>query len=302
MTEKYKVVCANTLIDASHTLNLIELRLMMLAIAKARHEEKGVDLDSLLVIRASDYAAQYGVDISNTYPTLKAAAKSMFMRYVAFEHINRETNKIINFNVHWFSVIGYEPDSGFIYLRFSQELAPQIMRLYSHFTSFDLDQIAKLTSGYAILLYQFAAKHRFRNQYRIDPLPLEKIREIFKIEPQQYKTMSNFKRHVLDIAVEQVNKHTDIKITYENIKDGRTITGIKLKCSSKKLRVVGAFTLSEAQLRLFVPKISAFPEIQKLAITGESQSDFEARIAKKINDPDEQEKYRPFLVQAGFNF
>ena len=35
----------------------------------------------------------------------------------------------------------------------------------------------------------------------------------------------NFKKHVLDFAVNQVNEFTDINVCYEQHKDGRTING-----------------------------------------------------------------------------
>ena len=37
--------------------------------------------------------------------------------------------------------------------------------------------------------------------------------------------MSDFKMRVLDPSIDQINKHTDITVTYEQHKKGRTITG-----------------------------------------------------------------------------
>jgi benzoyl-CoA reductase/2-hydroxyglutaryl-CoA dehydratase subunit BcrC/BadD/HgdB len=45
--------------------------------------------------------------------------------------------------------------------------------------------------------------------------------------------MNNFKAKVLDLAVAQIDEHTDITVTYEQIKKGRKITGFLFKFKQK---------------------------------------------------------------------
>ena len=47
--------------------------------------------------------------------------------------------------------------------------------------------------------------------------------------------MNNFKRLVLDNAIEQINEHSDIKAEYEQIKEGRTIVGFVFRFKAKKV-------------------------------------------------------------------
>ncbi|OAP66912.1 initiator RepB protein [Psychrobacter sp. SHUES1] len=46
--------------------------------------------------------------------------------------------------------------------------------------------------------------------------------------------MGNFKLRVLDLAVQEINEKTDIKVGYEQVKKGRTIIGFKFKISDKE--------------------------------------------------------------------
>ena len=46
--------------------------------------------------------------------------------------------------------------------------------------------------------------------------------------------MDVFKRGVLELALKQVNEHTDITATYEQHKKGRVITGFSFKFKQKK--------------------------------------------------------------------
>ena len=46
--------------------------------------------------------------------------------------------------------------------------------------------------------------------------------------------MNNFKARVLDYAINQINKHTDIQAEYEQHKNGRAIAGFTFKFKVKK--------------------------------------------------------------------
>jgi len=46
--------------------------------------------------------------------------------------------------------------------------------------------------------------------------------------------MHHFKSRVLETAITQINEHTDIKATYEQHKQGRTITGFSFKFKHKQ--------------------------------------------------------------------
>jgi plasmid replication initiation protein len=48
--------------------------------------------------------------------------------------------------------------------------------------------------------------------------------------------MHHFKNRVLDTAITQINEHTDIKTTYEQHKQGRTITGFSFRFKQKHSR------------------------------------------------------------------
>jgi plasmid replication initiation protein len=50
----------------------------------------------------------------------------------------------------------------------------------------------------------------------------------------EYQRMFDFKRYVLDLAIKQINEHTDITVKYEQHKQGRTITGFSFAFKQKK--------------------------------------------------------------------
>ena len=65
-------------------------------------------------------------------------------------------------------------------------------------------------------------------------LSLAELRLKLGIEPDEYKAMNNFKAKVLDLAVSQINEHTDITAKYDQHKQGRTITGFTFTFTFKQ--------------------------------------------------------------------
>lgn len=226
------VVKDNVLIQASYTLDTVEQRLILLAIAEARETGQGITENSLLEVHASSYINTFGVEKHTAYTVLKNASKSLFDRYVTYHDINPKTGRDRSFHCRWVDKIGYEQQSGIVFLRFTQDIVPLITRLEEHFTKYELQQVAHLTSAYAIRLYELIIQWRSASKTPI--LPLDIFRNQIGVEQGQYKTMSNFKKFVLDFAVQQINEHTDITIKYEQHKIGRAITGFSFTFEKKE--------------------------------------------------------------------
>lgn len=299
------VVKDNTLIQASYTLDMVEQRLILLAITEARETGNGINENSLLSIHASSYINTFHVEKNTAYEVLKTASKSLFDRYVTYHDINPLTKKSRSFHCRWVDKIGYEEHSGIVYLRFTQDIVPLITRLEENFTKYELQQISRLTSAYAIRLYELLIQWRSVGKTPIFDLSL--FRGQLGVEINQYKSMSNFKRFVLDFALDQVNEFTDITAQYEQYKTGRTITGLRFKFKSKikKIDTVqkreGTFiTLTQKQLSMFANKLALSPMVSHLAEIGESFENFEERLKQMLKDPKQQKSLIKHLENAGF--
>ena len=226
------VVKDNALIQASYTLGLSEQRLMLLAILEARETGKGIDHTSLLRVHAHAYADQFGIDKNNAYEVMRDASKGLFDRYVTYHDKNPKNGNDRSFHCRWVDKIGYEKATGTVFLRFTVDVVPLITRLENNFTSYEIEQVANLDSGYAIRLYELLIQWRITGKPPI--FELQDFRRKLGVEDSQYKTMSNFKNRVLEPAIKQINEHTDIMAKYENIKKGRVITGFKFMFKPKK--------------------------------------------------------------------
>lgn len=297
------VVKDNALIQASYTLDLAEQRLILLAIIEARNSGQGITHDSLLKIHASSYAEQFGVNDKTAYTVVKDASKGLFDRYVTYHDKNPKNGKDRSFNCRWVDKIGVEPDSGIVYMRFTSDVVPLITRLENHFTSYEIDKVANLSSSYAIRLYELCVAWRdqgFTQRYKIDEL-----RQKLGVEPEKYKAMNNFKARVLDLAVSQINEHTDITVKYEQHKTGRTITAMSFKFKQKKApEPIGKddnyIKMTDKQINTFSSKLARLPELGSNAPSTAGYDDFAKQIANDLADPNKQQKYIKHLSKVGY--
>jgi hypothetical protein len=117
--------------------------------------------------------------------------------------------------------------------------------------------------------------------------------------------MGNFKMRVLDLAVNQINEHTNLKVEYTQKKRGRIIESFEFtfteKAKKEKL-VNGDYTISESQLIFFSSKLSKMHELSKYS----KESNYEhyaMRIAKELKSSVEKRAfYKPYLEKIGFKF
>lgn len=298
------VVKDNALIEASYTLDTVEQRLILLAITQARETGKGITEKDLIEIHASSYINHFKVEKHTAYTVMKEASKSLFDRYVTYHDVNPKTGRDRSFHCRWVDKIGYEPNSGTVYLRFTQDIVPLITRLEANFTKYELEQIAQLSSGYAIRLYELLIQWRSLGGSPV--LDLALFRKQLGVQDHQYKTMSNFKTYVLDFALNQVNQFTDITAEYEQIKKGRTIEGFKFKFKQKNNKEKPntiknvTYALTDAQRYMFAEKLSELPEMSEFSQGTESYKQFAVRIAEMLKESSKVEQLLPMLEKVGY--
>lgn len=305
------VVKDNALIQASYTLDLVEQRLMLLAIMEARETGKGIAPDSLLQIHAHSYAEHFNVNKETAYTVMKDASKGLFDRYVTYHDKNPKTGKDRSFHCRWVDKIGYEKDTGIVYLRFTHDVVPLITRLEQQFTSYDIEQISSLNSGYAIRLYELLIQ--WRSVGKTPVFDLQQFRQQLGVEEIKYSRMSDFKKYVLDFAVQQINEHTDITVKYDQHKQGRIITGFtfnfKVKAKAKTIDtkrdsdtpdMLTAIKMTDKQRGAFASKLSQMSELSSYAKQGEDYKQFAERIETELLDEKKQIFYIPYLQKLGF--
>ncbi len=302
------VVKDNALINASYNLELTEQRLVMLAIINARETGQGITADSKLEIHASDYAKLFNVSPDASYKALREAVNNLFNRQFSYTAEYKKTGKVGIVRSRWVSRIFYVDDLALLEITFAPDVVPLITRLEEHFTKYEAKQVAHLTSKYATRLYELLIAWREVGKTPI--FELQQLRKNLGVEDNEYLRMHHFKSRVLETAITQINEHTDIKATYEQHKQGRTITGISFKIKQKVQPKIETkrdpntpdffIKMTDAQRHLFANKMSEMAEMSAYSQGTESYQQFAIRIADMLLEPEKFRKLYPILEKAGF--
>ena len=225
------VVKTNRLNMAIQNLSLGEIRLIQLAIIDARETGKGIDTITPLAIHAGRYADAFDVTRQTAYEVLKEAETTLFKRYFTF--LDERDDKPVK--SHWISQAKYLTDDAIIEIMLTPAVVNEVIRINAisdsgWFTRFALEQVASMTSVYSVRLYELLTQWRKAKKATFD---LEIFRGQLGLGVNEYKQMSDFKRRVLDLAVNEINEKSDLKVSYTNIKKGRKIVGFNFKILEK---------------------------------------------------------------------
>ena len=256
---------SNALVNASYRLSTVEKRLILMAIVQAKGKASKT---GELEINAEDYAKQFNVELPAAYHALKDATDELFDRSFSYEYVNSHGN-IAEVKSRWIQERTYVNGEGIVKLSFAQKVLPLIHELEKAFTYYELNQISNLKSQYAIRLYEMMMSWRTKKE--MPTISLTDFKKRLGIE-HKYTRMRDFKIRVLDLAIEQINEHTDIIASYEQHKKGRVVSGFTFSFKFKKTSTNNSFNEGR--------KIITKAQAEQKAFAGESWKDLYKRLSK----------------------
>lgn len=308
------IVKDNALIEASHKLSESEQRLVLLAILKGREFCDSIEelKDKELIIHAEDYMKAFGVERQSAYESLKKAVLGLFEAKWGYRFVNSKGNIEVAYE-RFTQSAKYVENEATVKFMFANSIIPMLVELERNFTSYEIEQVANLQSRYAMRLYECLIRFKASKLLNIT---LDELRFRFGLLDTEYKAMGDFKKRVLDMAVKDINDNTDITVSYDQHKQGRTITGFTFKFKQKaKVKTAKAeqdkrdpntldmfVPMTDNQRFAFAKKISKLPEASHLA-KGQANTSYDAfaeQIAKDLLNNDKQKVYLPFLEKVGF--
>ena len=306
------VVKDNALINASYNLDLVEQRLILLAIVEARESGKGINANDPLTVHAESYINQFDVHRNGAYKALKDACKDLFARQFSYQE--QRGKGVANITSRWVSQIAYVENNATVELIFAPAIIPLITRLEEQFTSYELEQVSRLNSAYAVRLYELLIA--WRSTGKTPVIELQDFRKKMGVLDSEYTRSDNFKKWVLEKPIEQINANTDIVVKYEQHKKGKLIHGFSFRFKQKVQPKVEQkadpkrdpntpdffVEMTDAQRLLFAHKLSELPEVgSEYAEIGESAEDFTKRLADMLLEPKKFRMFYPLLEQLGFS-
>ena len=294
--DKNQVVKSNQVIEASYQLSAVEQRIVLAAISRIPKNQPITD-DELYPVSVNELQL-LGVHEKTAYRDLK-------------EGINRLYERSINLSVddksikmRWVQEVQFLDSQSVIGIRFSKPILPFISNLSREFTKYALSDIAGINSGYGIRIYELLVQYRQIGKREISVDNLRTMLELGK----KYPLFADFKKRVIDTAVDQINEYSPLRVTYEQKKTGRKVTHITFSFK-EKTRSIGQeskdipkefYKLTDAQINMFGNQLSRLHELSHLALEGGSYEILASKIKEKLRDPKQQKTFLPYLRNLGF--
>lgn len=210
------VTKSNDLVQAGYKLSLNEQRLILLAISRV-NTARGIHKEFYFQVSAVDFSAQYGLELKHSYEAIKDAANRLYERDVrVFDGKGTKERFRWVFHAH------YKESQGCVDLGFSPNVVKHLIKMKGKFTSYELNQVSKLSSPSAVRLYEMCKQFQSTGVKRV---PLDSLKLSLGIEGK-YKAFQDFSRRVLLPSLEAINNQTDLIVSFEPYRMGRKISGV----------------------------------------------------------------------------
>ncbi len=241
-----KAVQANDLVTSMAKMDKIPLKIFELAVSC-------IDTDNppsnhIVYLSKSTIFSFFQVTDSNKHTRFKNALTTLHQQSIFEVREEDEKGKWKYKIISPISSSEWNDYNDILKIKFTDDIMPYLIELKTNFTQYLITDIMNLNSKYSIILYKWFSMNY--NQYdtykgggnRSEDY-LEKLKNPYIGMPElrrmtntlvEYDRISNFEARVLKPAKKEINEHTHFTMTYEKIKRGRSVVGIKFFVDKKQ--------------------------------------------------------------------
>jgi plasmid replication initiation protein len=216
MNKELEIRQHNALTNARYDYTELQLDLLFFLVSRLRKDQETstyeLPIKELSTLTGREY--HYGY--------LRQATEVMGSRIFEIETPERLEQ------LWMFRKVVYLKGQGIIEVKLSEDILPYLFGLKDNFTSYSLAAALRLTSKYAKRIYPLCSQWkdlRETKKYSIYEFKLM-LGLIDNKGNDKTLRMSDFRSKVLDIAVKQINEHTELHVSYKLEKRVRTYTHI----------------------------------------------------------------------------
>ena len=272
------VAQANKLIEASYHLTLAEKRVLLALLAQVNsHPDASViDPYTPLTVTAGGIADMVGIPTKKAYELLSDAVERLAERWVIIDSPDPENAHLTRTRTRWVTAIDYQPGRGELQTFLAPKIIPYLTQLSSEFTRYRLQYVASMKSVYAIRLYELLIQWQGAGEREVE---VDWLKEKFDIAGK-YPRMYDFKKRVLDPAVDEINEHSNLWVRWDQRKSGRVVIALQFQFGVKaptEAEAAKAVSGSKKGTRRRMTR----KEIERQARPGESWAQAEARVRRE---------------------
>jgi len=219
------VTQSNSLVEARYALTKNEQLILcaMISFINPKDEEFLTYKTSI-----SQFLTMLNVDKKSGNREIKKVIKRLLSRVIEIE--TPDGWKMYQ----WCSYAEANTKEDSLLLCFHPKLTPYLLELKGRFTSFKFDDVIDLKSFYSIRFYQLLRDYDGRKKGSFSYFLLD-LREILLGRgSKKYPVFKDFRRNILDVAKNELDKKSPISFNFESIRIGRRIGQIQFTVVKKQ--------------------------------------------------------------------
>jgi len=214
------IVKSNYFMDARYYPGTVwRMRVLLVALMQVKATDK-LDPRKNFVVTAANMSKLTGSVPGYNYQQLEKAAKDLQGMYITvFDDPGKGYGIPDYTRINVISSVRYYKKSGKISLRFNEEIIPYISSLHGRFTQYEVRQVMPMRSAYGIRLYELSL--RWKDKERC--FSVQEFKNIMGLE-NKYNRLDVLKKRVITPALKDINTYSDIRVSLDQRKTGRTVS------------------------------------------------------------------------------
>ncbi|GAS21885.1 replication initiation protein [Salmonella enterica] len=219
---------SNALIEASYKLTLQEQRFLLVCISRLKSGEDAPSSDeqkTMTITAAEFHSAFPDMGRQNAETKLKEAIDRLWDRSVIIKNEEkREEFRWVQYRAQYFK------GEAKVEITFSDAIMPYLTQLKGQFTRVVVKNVSSLSSTYSIRIYELLQQFRSTGDRTIS---LDDFRSILELE-DKYSDFKILNRDLIKPAIAELNEKSDLAVTGETVKKGRTVVALRFRFKEDK--------------------------------------------------------------------
>ena len=219
---EYQVAKSNELITkARYDLTLSEMRLFAFILSKVKPTDTAGQYYSF---NFKDFLKVCGMSerSGKNYEIVKAGLKKL-----ADKSFYMLDDNGVDVLCRWIDKPHIDRRSGRVTVKLDEDMAKYFIGLTENYTQYVLLYTLPMSSAYSMRLYEALKSQAFTKRYEVS------IDELKGVLACPYSAFKDIRRRSLDVAINEINKYTDIKVTWEPIKAGNKVVKVRFRIKTK---------------------------------------------------------------------
>lgn len=219
------VAQANPLIEARYEFSTIQNKLIRHIISMI--DRNGTELKNPYIFSIEQFLSLIEVDRKeHLAENFRQVTNGILDTKIYFR------KKHSHLNLVFFTSINYEEETDLIKVTINPELRYFLLNLNENpfgFTSYQFENILNLKGKYTVRIFELM-KQYFRIKRRL--ISVNELKEILNIN-ESYEGFHNFKNQVLKPSLEQINKFTELNVSFTTLKKSRNVVALDFNIEEK---------------------------------------------------------------------